>query len=98
MGQVLQRGAYSANIKERRDFSCALFDGRGRMVAQGRDIPVHLGSMPASVQSAVAAHKLERGDVVLLNDPYQGGTHLPDITAVAPYFAAGQSTAAALLA
>jgi N-methylhydantoinase B len=86
MGAALMRSAYSPNIKERRDFSCALFDGGGRMLVQGDNIPVHLGSMPESVSAAVAAAPLEEGDVVVLNDPYRGGTHLPDITMVAPVF------------
>jgi N-methylhydantoinase B len=98
MGRTLQRGSYSPNIKERRDFSCALFDAAGRMVAQGRDIPVHLGSMPASVQAAVVAQRFEPGDVVMLNDPYCGGTHLPDITAVSAYFSPGGSIPAAFVA
>jgi len=83
MGAVLVRGAYSSNIKERRDCSAALFDREGRMVAQAEHIPVHLGAMPESV-AAVMEHDPQPGDVWLLNDPYRGGTHLPDITAVAP--------------
>jgi N-methylhydantoinase B len=83
MGAVLVRGAYSSNIKERRDCSAALFDREGRMVAQAEHIPVHLGAMPESV-AAVLEHEPEPGDVWILNDPYRGGTHLPDITAVAP--------------
>jgi N-methylhydantoinase B len=98
MGRVLQHSAYSPNIKERRDFSTALFDAHGRMVAQGRDIPVHLGSMPASVSAALETHRLDRGDVVLLNDPYRGGTHLPDITALAPYYETGARSPAAYVA
>jgi N-methylhydantoinase B len=86
MGAALMRSAYSPNIKERRDFSCALFDGAGRMLVQGDDIPVHLGSMPDSVSAAIASAPMEEGDVVVLNDPYRGGTHLPDITMVAPVF------------
>lgn len=86
MGVVTQRSAYSPNIKERLDFSCALFDPNGEMVAQAAHIPVHLGSMPMSVAAAADAFDFEPGDVVLLNDPYQGGTHLPDITAVTPAF------------
>ncbi len=82
MGTALQRTAYSPNIKERRDFSCAVFDAQGRMVAQAAHIPVHLGSMPLSVQTALAQFALGTGDVVILNDPYLGGTHLPDITMV----------------
>lgn len=83
MGATLQRAAFSPNIRERLDYSCAVFDGTGRMVAQAAHIPVHLGSMPASVQAALAAFKtLAEGDVVVLNDPYHGGSHLPDITIV----------------
>ncbi len=84
MGETLGRTAIAPNIKERRDYSCAVFDAEGRMVAQAAHIPVHLGSMPMSVAAAIAAHDLERGDVVILNDPYRGGTHLPDITMVSP--------------
>lgn len=89
MGASLQRSAYSPNIKERRDFSCALFDSGGRMVAQGENIPVHLGSMPASVAAALGECRPGRGDMVLLNDPFHGGTHLPDITLVAPVYPPG---------
>jgi N-methylhydantoinase B len=83
MGAVLIRGAYSSNIKERRDCSAALFDAEGRMVAQAEHIPVHLGAMPEAVE-AVMAKGPEPGDVFALNDPYSGGTHLPDITLVSP--------------
>jgi N-methylhydantoinase B len=87
MGVTLQRASFSPNIKERLDFSCAIFDSGGRMVAQAAHIPVHLGSMPASVACALHAFpNLQAGDVVILNDPYQGGTHLPDITMVSPIF------------
>jgi N-methylhydantoinase B len=81
MGAVLVRSAFSANIKERRDCSAALFDGRGRMIAQAEHIPVHLGAMPDAV-AAVIAHDPAPEDVFILNDPYTGGTHLPDITLV----------------
>jgi N-methylhydantoinase B len=81
MGAVLIRSAFSANIKERRDCSTALFDDRGRMIAQAEHIPVHLGAMPDAV-AAVAAHDPAPGDVWILNDPYAGGTHLPDVTMV----------------
>jgi N-methylhydantoinase B len=81
MGAVLVRSAFSANIKERRDCSTALFDERGRMIAQAEHIPVHLGAMPDAV-AAVIAHEPAAGDVWALNDPYTGGTHLPDITLV----------------
>lgn len=86
MGAVLQKSSYSPNIKERRDFSCALFDAEANMIAQAAHIPVHLGAMPLSVRQAVAALELFPGDVVILNDPYRGGTHLPDITLVSPIF------------
>src|SRR6266511_4083548 len=81
MGAVLIRSAFSANIKERRDCSAALFDERGRMIAQAEHIPVHLGAMPDAV-AAVMRHEPGRDDVFVLNDPYAGGTHLPDITLV----------------
>lgn len=87
MGAALCRSAFSANIKERRDFSCALFDGAGELVAQAAHIPVHLGSTQLAVRAALAAHALRRGDVVAVNDPFAGGTHLPDLTLVAPVFA-----------
>jgi N-methylhydantoinase B len=83
MGAVLIRGAYSSNIKERRDCSTALFDERGRMVAQAEHIPVHLGAMPEAV-AAVMQRDPRPGDVFAINDPYSGGTHLPDITLVSP--------------
>lgn len=86
MGVTLNRTAYSPNIKERRDFSCALFDENGDMVAQAAHIPVHLGSMPMSVKSAIESVKMVEGDMVMLNDPFKGGTHLPDVTIVAPVF------------
>ncbi len=89
MGVTLNRTAFSPNIKERRDFSCAVFDEDGEMVAQAAHIPVHLGSMPMSVKSAIASSELKPGDMVMLNDPYKGGTHLPDITIVAPVFIEG---------
>jgi N-methylhydantoinase B len=85
MGVALQRASFSPNIKERLDFSCAVFDARGRMVAQAAHIPVHLGSMPASVSAALRAFEtIHPGDVIILNDPYRGGTHLPDVTMVSP--------------
>jgi N-methylhydantoinase B len=88
MGTVLRKASYSPNIKERRDYSCAIFDGQAQMIAQAAHIPVHLGSMPLSVKSAVEHFKgdLHPGDVVVLNDPFRGGTHLPDITMVSPVF------------
>src|SRR5947209_4485739 len=85
MGITLARVAFSANIKERRDFSCALFDAAGELLAQAAHIPVHLGSMPASVRAVLdRLGKLESGDVAIVNDPFAGGTHLPDITIVSP--------------
>ena len=89
MGHALMRSAFSANIKERRDFSCALFNPQGEMVAQAAHVPVHLGAMPASVRAAIDTfpNSLRPGDMVILNDPYLGGTHLPDITLVAPVYA-----------
>lgn len=87
MGVVLMRSSYSPNIKERRDFSCALFDAQGRLIAQAAHIPVHLGSMPDSVAQALATFDhFAPGDIIALNDPYMGGTHLPDITLIAPIF------------
>lgn len=84
MGETLGRTATAPNIKERRDYSCALFDARGRLVAQAAHIPVHLGSMPLSVAAAIESRPMEDGDVVVLNDPFAGGTHLPDVTMVTP--------------
>src|SRR5262245_7862848 len=89
MGVVLGRTALSPNIKERRDYSCAVFDARGGLVAQAAHIPVHLGSTPLSVRAAIAAGPMEAGDVVVLNDPFAGGTHLPDVTVVAPVYVPG---------
>jgi len=86
MGVTLMRTAHSPNIKERLDHSCAVFDARGRLVAQAAHIPVHLGSLPRAVEAALAVGPLVPGDVVLLNDPYAGGTHLPDLTLVSPVF------------
>ncbi len=86
MGAALRRSAFSPNIKERKDYSCAVFDGRGRVVAMGDHMPVHLGSMPMSVAAAISAFELGPGDIAMLNDPYAGGTHLPDITLVMPVF------------
>ncbi len=90
MGVVLGQTAYSPNIKERRDFSCALFDGAGELVAQAAHIPVHLGSTPLSVRAAIARLELGPGDVAILNDPFAGGTHLPDVTLVAPIHLDGE--------
>ena len=87
MGAALRRSAFSPNIKERRDYSCAVFDAAGDVLAMGDHMPVHLGSMPMSVAAALNALKLDPGDVALLNDPYAGGTHLPDLTMVMPVYA-----------
>jgi len=88
MGMVLRRTAYSPNIKERLDFSCALFDVQGRMIAQAAHIPVHLGAMPVSVATAIEHIEFAPDDIVILNDPFRGGSHLPDITMIAPVFIA----------
>ena len=86
MGATLKRTAFSPNIKERRDYSCAIFDADGSVVSQGDHMPVHLGSMPLSVKAAIENRKIGPGDMVILNDPYAGGTHLPDITLVSGVF------------
>ena len=86
MGAALRRTAFSPNIKERRDYSCAVFDSTGEVIAMGDHMPVHLGSMPMSVRAAITACEMMPGDVVMLNDPFRGGTHLPDITLVAPVY------------
>lgn len=94
MGVLLRKASYSPNIKERRDYSCAIFDAQGEMIAQAAHIPVHLGSMPLSVAAAIQkfAGAFAPGDTVILNDPYLGGTHLPDITLVTPVFIQTQGT------
>jgi N-methylhydantoinase B len=84
MGVALRRTAFSPNIKERRDYSCAVFDKSGRVIAQGDHMPVHLGSMPMAVAAALKEIEFAPGDVVALNDPFAGGTHLPDVTLVMP--------------
>ena len=89
MGATLMRAAHSPNITERLDHSCAVFDARARLVAQAAHIPVHLGSMPRAVEAALALAPFQPGDAVLLNDPYAGGTHLPDLTLVSPVFLTG---------
>ena len=89
MGIALRRTAFSPNIKERRDYSCAVFDREGNVIAQGDHMPVHLGSMPMAVAAALREVTISPGDVVALNDPYAGGTHLPDVTLVAGVFAQG---------
>ena len=94
MGHALRRTAFSPNIKERRDYSSAVFDHDGNVIALGDDMPVHLGSMPMSVRAALEKLTFAAGDVAILNDPYDGGTHLPDITLVMPLFI-GESEKAA---
>jgi len=86
MGVTLGRTAHSPNIKERRDYSCAVFDPQGPLIAQAAHIPVHLGAMPTAVEAALPLAPFAPGDLVILNDPYLGGTHLPDITMVSPVF------------
>ncbi|WFS63745.1 hydantoinase B/oxoprolinase family protein [Pseudodesulfovibrio thermohalotolerans] len=102
MGVTLTHTAFSPNIKERRDLSCAVFDANGDMIAQAAHIPVHLGSMPLSVKAAMAAMEEQDGfapgDMVMLNDPFKGGTHLPDITIVAPVFASEENEPAFFVA
>jgi N-methylhydantoinase B len=93
MGASLRRTAFSPNIKERRDYSCALFDGSGQVLAMGDHMPVHLGSMPMSVRAAITDLTFIPGDIAMLNDPFRGGTHLPDITVVAPVFIADATPA-----
>ena len=89
MGIALRRTAFSPNIKERRDYSCAVFDGRGRVIAQGDHMPVHLGSMPMAVAAALDQLTIKPGDVIALNDPFAGGTHLPDVTLIKGVWADG---------
>ena len=86
MGAVLRNAAFSPNIRDRLDFSCAVFDRAGKLCAQAAHIPVHLGSMAFAMASVVAAMEWDEGDMVLLNDPFLGGTHLPDVTLIAPPF------------
>jgi N-methylhydantoinase B len=89
MGVTLQRASYSPNIKMRRDFSCALFDSQGLLLAQAAHIPVHLGAMPLAMEAARERFELQPGDTVIMNDPYTGGTHLPDVSLISGAFAAG---------
>jgi N-methylhydantoinase B len=91
MGAVLGQTGYSPNIKERRDYSCALFDKGGELIAQAAHIPVHLGSTPLSVRAAIERLTLGPGDVAIVNDPFAGGTHLPDVTVVTPIFLENES-------
>ncbi len=86
MGLILARSAFSSNIKERRDFSCAIFDKDARLLAQAAHIPVHLGAMPETVRVVRDEFDLSEGDVIITNDPFKGGTHLPDITLVSGVF------------
>jgi N-methylhydantoinase B len=95
MGVALMRTAHSPNIKERLDYSCAVFDGCGALVAQAAHIPVHLGSLPRAVEAALALGPFRPGDTVILNDPFAGGTHLPDVTLVSPVFLGPETPARA---
>ena len=90
MGAVLQHAAFSPNIKDRLDYSCALFDAQGDLYAQAAHIPVHLGSMAYAMASIVDGVDWQAGDMLVLNDPFLGGTHLPDVTVVAPLFVDAQ--------
>ena len=94
MGAALRRTSFSPNIRERRDYSSAVFDEAGQIIAMGDDMPVHLGSMPMSVRAALDKLTLNPGDVAILNDPFDGGTHLPDITLVMPIFIEEESSPA----
>ncbi|MEE8550085.1 MAG: hydantoinase B/oxoprolinase family protein, partial [Gemmatimonadota bacterium] len=98
MGAALRRSAYSPNIKERRDYSCAICDLEARPIALGDHMPVHLGAIPQSVEAAMAGRALADGDVVVLNDPFHGGTHLPDLTTVRGVWIEGLSEPIALVA
>src|SRR5229473_2322914 len=93
MGTALRRTSFSPNIKERRDYSCAVFDQDGRVIAQGDHMPVHLGSMPMAVAAALSEVEIGPGDVVALNDPFAGGTHLPDVTLIASVVSSQSSVA-----
>ncbi len=90
MGMVLIRAAFSPNIKERRDLSCAIFDSKGEMIAQAAHIPVHLGSMSFAVKAILEEPHIDEGNIFILNDPFRGGTHLPDVTCIAPVFVDGR--------
>jgi N-methylhydantoinase B len=92
MGAALQRTSFSPNIKERRDFSCAVFDGGGTMISQGDHMPAHLGAMPLSVNCVIDQLKLNRGDTAIVNDPFNGGNHLPDFTVVRPVYLPGSKS------
>ncbi|MEW8430258.1 MAG: hydantoinase B/oxoprolinase family protein, partial [gamma proteobacterium symbiont of Ctena orbiculata] len=93
MGAVLRNAAFSPNIRDRLDFSCAVFDAKGELCAQAAHIPVHLGSMAYAMAQIVAKVEWQEGDMVVLNDPFMGGTHLPDVTLIAPLFHTGRLTA-----
>ncbi len=93
MGAVLRNAAFSPNIRDRLDFSCAVFDARGELCAQAAHIPVHLGSMAYAMADIVSRVEWHEGDMVVLNDPFMGGTHLPDVTLIAPLFVTGRLTA-----
>ena len=98
MGQALMRTGFSPNIKERRDYSCAIFDTAGQAIAQGDHMPVHLGSMPAAVAAVLRDKILQEDDIALVNDPYRGGTHLPDLTIVMPVYLSGAAKPAFFVA
>lgn len=93
MGAALKRSAFSPNIKDRLDFSCAIFDAQGQLTAQAAHIPVHLGSMAYAMASIISSVKWSEADMVVVNDPYMGGTHLPDVTVIAPLFHHGELVA-----
>ena len=93
MGAALRNAAFSTNIRDRLDFSCALFDAQGLLCAQAAHIPVHLGSMAYAMADVVGSLNWSPGDMVILNDPFLGGTHLPDVTIIAPVFVDGSLTA-----
>ncbi len=93
MGAALRRSAFSPNIRDRLDYSCAIFDRKGELCAQAAHIPVHLGSMAWAMAGVVSTVEWADGDMVILNDPYLGGTHLPDVTLIAPLFSAGEPVA-----
>ena len=86
MGATLQKSAFSPNIRDRLDYSCAIFDAEGELCAQAAHIPVHLGSMAFAMRDVVSAYSWSAGDMMVLNDPYKGGTHLPDVTLIAPLY------------
>ena len=92
MGATLQKSAFSPNIRDRLDYSCAVFDARGELCAQAAHIPVHLGSMAFAMKDIVSVIEWSGGDMIVLNDPFKGGTHLPDVTLIAPLFIAGDLT------